>query len=102
MVKIRLTRTGAKKNPHYRVVVVDARVKRGGDYIESLGHYDPRETTPNAFTLDVERAAHWLARGAQPTGTALRLLERAGVAVPGVIAKRASAYTARVAAGTAR
>jgi small subunit ribosomal protein S16 len=101
MVKIRMIRMGAKKNPHYRVVVVDARVKRSGDYIDSLGHYDPRETTPNAFSIDADKATLWLSRGAQPTDTALRLLERAGVQVPAVLAKRARAYTARIAARSA-
>lgn len=102
MVKIRMMRMGAKKNPHYRMVVVDARVKRGGDYIESLGHYDPRETTDHPFAIDAERAAHWLALGAQPTDTALRLLEKAGVAVPdGVKTKRGGAYRARTAANAA-
>jgi small subunit ribosomal protein S16 len=98
MVKIRMMRMGAKKNPHYRMVVVDARVKRGGDYIESLGHHDPRETSDNPFVIDTERAAHWLAQGAQPTETALRLLEKAGLEVPMVEAKRAHGYGARKAA----
>ena len=98
MVKIRMMRMGAKKNPHYRMVVVDARVKRGGDYIESLGHHDPRETSDHPFALDTERAAHWLAQGAQPTVTALRLLEKAGLEVPKVEAKRARGYAARKAA----
>jgi small subunit ribosomal protein S16 len=101
MVKIRMMRMGAKKNPHYRMVVVDARVKRGGDYIESLGHHDPRETGENPFVIDTERAAHWLAQGAQPTETALRLLEKAGLEVPMVDAKRAHGYAARKAAQTA-
>lgn len=101
MVKIRLMRMGAKKNPHYRVVVVDARVKRGGDYIESLGHYDPRDTTGNPLDLNAERAAYWLAQGAQPTETAVRLLERVGVSVPKVQAKRSHAYVKRSEANAA-
>jgi small subunit ribosomal protein S16 len=95
MVKIRLMRLGAKKNPHYRVVVVDGRTKRSGDYIESLGHYDPRDTTDQPLKIDTERAAHWLAQGAQPTDTALRLLQKVGVEVPRVIAKRRDAFTKR-------
>jgi len=101
MVKIRMMRLGAKKNPHYRMVVVDARVKRGGDYIESLGHHDPRMTSENPFVIDTERAAYWLEQGAQPTETALRLLEKAGVTVPKVEAKRGRGYAARVAAQAA-
>lgn len=95
MVKIRLMRLGAKKNPHYRVVVVDARTKRSGDYIESLGYYDPRDTTPEPLKIDTERAAHWLAQGAQPTDTALRLLQRLGVELPAVQAKRRAGFTQR-------
>ncbi len=98
MVKIRMMRMGAKKNPHYRMVVVDARVKRGGDYIESLGHYDPRETTNDALRIDAERAVYWLSQGAQPTDTAVRLLEKSGVAIPDVKAKRSGGYAARTAA----
>nr|AAB50700.1 ribosomal 30S protein TS17 {N-terminal} [Thermus thermophilus, Peptide Partial, 45 aa] [Thermus thermophilus] len=45
MVKIRLARFGSKHNPHYRIVVTDARRKRDGKYIEKIGYYDPRKTT---------------------------------------------------------
>jgi small subunit ribosomal protein S16 len=95
MVKIRLTRMGAKKNPHYRLVVVDSRKKRSSDYIESLGYYDPRDTTPEPLRIDVERAGYWLGLGAQPTETAVRLLEKVGVEVPGVRAKRTEGYRHR-------
>ena len=95
MVKIRLMRVGAKRNPHYRVVVVDARKKRSSDYIESLGYYDPRSTTENPLKIDTERAAYWIEQGAQPTDTALKLLEQVGVEVPQVIAKRRAAFQAR-------
>lgn len=95
MVKIRLMRMGAKKNPHYRVVVVDARVKRSGRYIESLGYYDPRKTVEAPLKLDTERAQYWLSQGAQPTDTAIRLLEESGVDVGNVLRKRAKAYGAR-------
>jgi small subunit ribosomal protein S16 len=95
MVKIRLLRLGAKKNPHYRVVVMDARKKRSGDYIESLGYYDPRDSTPEPLKIDTERARYWLEQGAQPTDTALRLLEKVGVEIPSVHAKRRDAFTKR-------
>lgn len=98
MVKIRLMRTGAKKNPHYRVVVVDSRKKRSSDYIESLGYYDPRDTTSEPLRIDTERARHWLEQGAQPTETTLRLLEKVGVEAPQVRAKRTGSYKARSAA----
>ncbi len=95
MVKIRLMRMGAKKNPHYRVVVVDARKKRSSDYIESLGYYDPRKTVETPLKIDNERAQYWLGEGAQPTDTAIRLLEQAGVEVGNVMEKRSRDYTAR-------
>lgn len=96
MVKIRLMRMGAKKSPHYRVVVVDSRKKRSSDYIESLGYYDPLERTDTALKIDVERAQHWLGNGAQPTDTALKLLERVGVTVGNVEAKARDSYVKRV------
>lgn len=78
MVKIRLARFGSKHNPHYRIVVTDARRKRDGKYIEKIGYYDPRKTTPDWLKVDVERARYWLSVGAQPTDTARRLLRQAG------------------------
>jgi len=95
MVKIRLTRLGSKRNPHYRVVVVDSRKKRSADYIEQIGTYDPRNTTEQPLKLDAERATHWLAEGAQPTDTVVRLLQKAGIEVPNVLAKRRSGYQKR-------
>ena len=81
MVKIRLSRFGSTHNPHYRIVVTDSRRPRDGGYIENLGHYDPRKTTENHLKVDAERAAHWLAQGAQATPTARRLLKSQGVKV---------------------
>jgi small subunit ribosomal protein S16 len=96
MVKIRLMRMGSMKNPHYRLVVVDGRTKRSGNYIEQIGYYDPRNTTEDSLRLDVERAAHWLANGAQPTDTALRLMDKMGVELPaGVLAKRRASHVKR-------
>ncbi len=96
MVKIRLMRMGSMKNPHYRLVVVDGRTKRSGDYIEQIGYYDPRNTTEESLRVDVERAGHWLANGAQPTDTALRLMERTGVELPARLqAKRRANYVKR-------
>ncbi len=96
MVKIRLMRMGAKKNPHYRLVVVDARQKRSSSYIESLGYYDPRATTSEPLRVDAERVNYWLGQGAQPTEAVLRLLQRAGVEVGNVLAKRSSQVAKRV------
>ncbi|MBI3963259.1 MAG: 30S ribosomal protein S16 [Deinococcus sp.] len=79
MVKIRLTRTGAKNNPHYRVVVTDSKTPRDGRYVALLGWYDPRESTGKKFEINVEAARNWLAKGAQPTESARSILKQAGV-----------------------
>ena len=76
-VKIRLTRLGKKKQPTYRVVVMDSRKPRDGKYIEQLGIYDPRQE-PSLVKIDNERALHWLRTGAQPTERARKLLEISG------------------------
>ena len=76
-VKIRLTRLGKKKQPTYRVVVMDSRKPRDGEYIEQLGVYDPRQE-PSLISIDNERALYWLRTGAQPTERAQKLLEISG------------------------
>ena len=75
--KIRLTRLGKKKQPAYRVVVIDSRRPRDGKYIEQLGFYDPRHS-PSLIQIDNERALHWPNTGAQPTERAQKLLEISG------------------------
>ncbi len=78
MVKIRLRRTGAKKQPHYRVVVTDSRSPRDGKFIENIGHYNPR-TEPPTVEIDAERALYWLSVGAQPSEAVKRMLDKMGV-----------------------
>lgn len=78
MVKIRLMRVGMKGAPSYRVVVADAHSPRDGRIIENIGWYNPL-TEPSTINVDVERAKHWLSKGAQPTDSVRSLLERAGV-----------------------
>ena len=77
-VKIRLMRVGKKKQPTYRVVVSDARSPRDGRFLEIIGQYAPRQE-PSVVTIDGERALHWLNAGAQPTESAAKLLQIAGV-----------------------
>ena len=77
-VKIRLMRVGKKKQPTYRVVVADARSPRDGRFLEIIGQYAPRQE-PSSVTLDNDRALHWLNAGAQPTQSAAKLLQIAGV-----------------------
>lgn len=77
-VKIRLTRTGRKKLPSYRVVVADSEAPRDGRFIGRIGIYDPREN-PARFQVDEEVTLRWLRKGAQPTETVLSLLKKAGI-----------------------
>lgn len=78
MVKIRLTRLGAHKRPFYRLIVADTRARRDGPFIEILGTYDPLKE-PSEIKVDIEKARYWLQKGAQPTDTAKRLMQRAGL-----------------------
>ncbi len=78
MVKIRLRRMGAKKNPYYRIVVADSRSPRDGRCIEEIGTYDPLANPANV-TVDAEKAKTWIKNGAQPTDTVRGLLKKAGV-----------------------
>jgi small subunit ribosomal protein S16 len=66
---------GAKKSPFYRIVVADKRSPRDGRFIETIGTYDPN-TQPETVTLDMQRAAHWLSVGAQPSDGVDRILKR--------------------------
>ncbi len=77
-VKMRLTRMGDKKSPTYRIVVVDSRKARDGEYIDKVGHYNPT-ANPAEVVINVEKAKDWLAKGVQPTETVRSLLLNAGV-----------------------
>ncbi len=78
MVKIRLTRMGAKKAPCYRVVVADSRYPRDGRFIDEVGFYNPM-TNPAEVKIDAEKAKTWLANGAQPTDTVKSLFKKNGI-----------------------
>jgi small subunit ribosomal protein S16 len=78
MVKIRLRRVGAKKQPHYRVVVTDSHAPRDGRFIETIGNYNPR-TDPPTVEVDAERAIYWLSVGAQPSAAVQRMLDKMGI-----------------------
>ncbi|MBO5870081.1 MAG: 30S ribosomal protein S16 [Clostridia bacterium] len=77
-VKIRLRRMGAKKAPHYRIVVADSRYPRDGRFIEEIGYYNPM-TNPADVKIDSEKAKKWIGNGAQPTDTVRDLLKKSGV-----------------------
>ena len=73
MVKIKLSRTGKKHQPSYRIVVVEAKSKRDGEYLENLGHYNP---VTKELVFDKTKVDAWLAKGAQPTLTVRALLKK--------------------------
>jgi ribosomal protein S16 len=78
MVRIRLRRVGRKKTPVYRIVVADVRSPRDGRFIETIGHYNPRQAE-GGLEIKAERADYWLGVGAQPSDTVRSLLRKAGV-----------------------
>lgn len=77
MVRIRLSRTGSKKQPSYRVVVADRDAKRDGRIVERIGHYNPRRE-PEEYDINEDRALYWLSVGAQPSDAVRRLLKKQG------------------------
>jgi small subunit ribosomal protein S16 len=97
MVKIRLRRTGAKKQPHYRVVVTDSRAPRDGKFIEIIGHYNPR-TEPPTVEIDPERALYWLSVGAQPSEAVRRMLDKMGIMAQATAVRRGEVTVEEVAA----
>ena len=80
-LKIRLARGGAKKRPHYRIVIAEAASPRDGRFIEKIGLWNPILPKDHAdrVTIDAERARHWLSVGAQPTDRVARFLDAAGL-----------------------
>ena len=73
MVRIRLKRMGLRHVPTYRVVAIEKRQAREGEYLEQLGHYDPRS---KKLELNIERIDHWITTGAQPSNTVKKLISR--------------------------
>ncbi len=71
-------RMGKKKQPTYRIVAADSRSPRDGKFIEIVGHYNPR-TEPIELNVDADKAKEWLAKGAQPSDTVVRLFKQAGI-----------------------
>jgi small subunit ribosomal protein S16 len=76
-VKIKLMRLGKMRQPYYRIVVADARTKREGRVIETIGKYHPKEN-PSFIEVDADRAAYWLGVGAQPTEPVAAILKVTG------------------------
>ncbi len=77
-VKIRLARHGAKKRPHYRIVVADSESPRDGRFLENVGTYNPL-VDPAEVSLKQERIKYWIDQGAIPTDTVKSLLKKEGL-----------------------
>ena len=81
MVKIRLKRLGTKKRPYYRVVVMDSRMARDSRTLDELGIYHPLEAEDKQFSVKEDAVKDWLSKGAQPSPTVKRLLNKQGITV---------------------
>ncbi len=77
MLRIRLSRTGKKRQPSYRVVVAEKEAKRDGRVVERIGYYNPL-ANPADYKIDEARALYWLSVGAQPSDAVRILLEKQG------------------------
>ena len=75
MLKIKLARFGKKHQPHFRIVINEAKDKRDGSYTENIGHYAPTQT-PKILELDTARYEYWVSKGAKPTETVASLYEK--------------------------
>jgi small subunit ribosomal protein S16 len=82
---IRLARIGARKQPHYRVVVIDKERARNGRSVEVVGIYNPR-TTPATIDVKRDRIDYWVSKGAQLSNTVRRLLSKTPAAAAGTAA----------------
>jgi small subunit ribosomal protein S16 len=69
---------GKKKQASYRVVVADQNAPRDGDFVEIVGHYNPR-TEPSTVVLKEDRVKYWLSQGARPTDTVHHLIHKQGI-----------------------
>lgn len=78
MVRIRLRRVGAKRQPSYRVVAADSETPRDGRFLEVVGLYNPR-TEPSTIQLDEARIYDWMSKGAQPSESVHKLFKTVGL-----------------------
>jgi small subunit ribosomal protein S16 len=93
-VKIRLARIGKKKAPFFRIVAVDGRKKRDGEYLENLGTYNP--LTGELVQFHVERIQAWLDKGAIPSDTVVKLQKQFAKAAKAPVAPKKAASVKKV------
>ena len=84
MVVIRMARGGAKNRPFYNIVVADSRMPRDGRFIERIGFYNPKAAEhEQKFRLALDRVAHWVDQGAQPSDAVKKLIKRGKTEITG-------------------
>ena len=84
MVVIRMARGGAKNRPYYSIVVADSRMPRDGRFIERLGFYNPKAAGKEpGFRIQLDRVAHWVSQGAQPSYAVKKLIKRGKIQLAG-------------------
>lgn len=80
MLRIRLARGGTNRRPHYSIVIADQHAPRDGRFIEKIGTLNPIvRDEAKRVVIDIERAKHWLSKGAKPTDRLARILDGAGL-----------------------
>jgi small subunit ribosomal protein S16 len=110
MLRIRLRRVGAKKQPSYRIVIAEKSDPRDGKFLEVVGFYNPR-TEPETVTIKEDRVLHWMSVGAQPSDSVARIFKthgtmgrferlRAGESLSALVAEAEAAVPAPVAPKT--
>lgn len=92
-VKLRLTRVGTHKRPHYWIVAAESAMPRDGRYLEKLGIYNPR-TDPRTLEIKTDRINHWLDLGAEPSSAVRELLRDLGVIKARAEAKKSASAPA--------
>ncbi|MCK6474336.1 MAG: 30S ribosomal protein S16 [Planctomycetes bacterium] len=104
MLRIRMQRQGRRNRAHFRIVLTDARVKRQGEYLERLGHYDPiAQKIEQKLVVDMDRVKHWVERGAQPSDKVVGLLKLQGLNLSAALEERTAAQRkARKAKGASK
>ena len=80
-VRIRLKRLGTKMRPYYRIVVMDSRKPRDGRALEEVGLYHPISPEDQQVVIKEDRVREWLSKGAQPSATVKRLLNKHNITV---------------------
>ncbi len=81
-VKIRMKRFGAKRRPYYRIIAIDSRAPRNGRTLEELGYYHPiAEKEENQVHLKEEKIREWIGKGARPSATVKKLLNKQNITI---------------------